>query len=64
MEPDAALRDADESLQRGQNIVGFESEGWMPMEHYEVPMARSKKPKEEVLAATRSAEDRAEVEAH
>ena len=30
MELDAALRDADKCLQRGQNITGFRSEGWVP----------------------------------
>ena len=64
MELEAALRDADESLQRGQNIVGFGSEGWVPNDHYERAMARSKKLKEDILAETRSAEERAEVEAH
>ena len=64
MELDAALRDADKSLQCGQNIVGFGSEGWVPEDHYERAMACSKKLKEEVLAETRSAEEQAEVEAH
>ena len=64
MELDTALRDADESFQLGQNLVGFGSEGWVPKDHYESTMARSKKLKEDVLAETRSAEERAEVEAH
>lgn len=59
MELDAALRDADESLQRGQNIVGFGLEGCVRKGHYERAMALSKKLKEEVLAETRSAGERA-----
>lgn len=43
MELDAALSDADKSLQRGQNIVGIGSEGWVPKDHYERAMARNKK---------------------
>jgi len=64
MELDAALRDADKSLQHGQNIIGLGPEGWVPKDHYERAVARSKKLKEDVLAETRSAEERAEVEAH
>jgi hypothetical protein len=64
VELDAGLRDADKSLQPGQNIVGFGSEGWVPKDHYERAMARSKKLKEEILAETRSAEEWAEVEVH
>ncbi|KAF8641420.1 hypothetical protein AX16_009981 [Volvariella volvacea WC 439] len=64
MKLDAALRDADASLEIGQNIVGFWSEGWVPKDHYERAMARSKKLKEDTLAEITSAEERAEVEAH
>ncbi|KAG6872117.1 hypothetical protein C0995_012857 [Termitomyces sp. Mi166 len=64
MELDAALRDVDRSLQGAQNIVGFGSEGWVPKDHYERAMERSKKLKEDILAEARSAEERAEIEAH
>ena len=64
MELDAALRDADKSFQLGQNIIGFRPDGWAPKDHYERAMARSKKLEEDILAETRSAEERAEVEAH
>lgn len=64
MELDAALRDADEILQGGQNVIGFGPEGWVPKDHYEMAMARSKKLKERALAQVRSAEERAEIEAH
>ena len=64
MELDAALRDADNSFQLCENIVGFGSEGWVPKDHYERAMSRSKKLKGDVLAETGSAEERAEVEAH
>ena len=62
MELDAALEDAD----KGQRLcqIGFGSEGWAPKDHYETAMALSKKLKEEVLAAAKSAEEQAEVEAH
>ena len=64
MELDTALRDADKSFQLGQNMVSFGSEGWVPKDHYERAMARSKKVEEDILAETRSGEERAEVEAH
>ncbi|KAK0186999.1 protein kinase subdomain-containing protein PKL/CAK/Fmp29 [Armillaria mellea] len=63
MKLDAALRAADASLEMGRNIVGFGSEGWVPKDHYERVMARSKKLKEDTFAETKSAE-RAEVDAH
>ena len=61
---DATRRDADNSMQGAQNIIGSGSEGWVPRDHYERAMARTKKLKEDILAATRSVEERAEVEAH
>ena len=64
MELDASLRDADESLQHGQNIVGLRPEGRVPKDHYERAMTRNKKLNEDILAETRSAEERAEVETH
>jgi len=64
MELDTALRDADKSLQHGQNIIGLGPEGWVPKDHYERAVARGKKLKEDILAETRSTEERAEVEAH
>ena len=64
MELDAALRDADKSFQLCQNIVGFGSEGWVPKDHYEEAMSRSKKLKEVILAETMSTEERAETETH
>ena len=64
MELDAALRDADKSFQLCQNIVCFGSEGWVPKDHYEEAMSRSKKLKEVILAETMSTEERAETETH
>ena len=64
MELDAALRDADNSIQGAQNIIGSGSEGWVPRDHYEGAMARTKKLKEDILAAAMSVEERAEIEAH
>ncbi|KAG5645989.1 hypothetical protein DXG03_004590 [Asterophora parasitica] len=64
MKLDAALTEADDILRAAQNIVGCGEEGWVPLDHYEEAMARSKRLKEDVLAATSSAEERAEVEAH
>lgn len=45
-------------------MIGFGPEGWVPIEHYEEAMARSKKLKEDGLAAVESEEERAQVEAH
>jgi hypothetical protein len=64
MKLDIALRDADVSMEIGRDIVGCGPEGWVPNDHYEKAMARSKALKEETLAETKSAEERAEVEVH
>ncbi|KZT09637.1 uncharacterized protein LAESUDRAFT_756575 [Laetiporus sulphureus 93-53] len=63
MELDAETRGADETLEACRNMIGFGPEGWMPAEHYEA-MARSKKLKEDGLAAAESEEERAQVAAH
>lgn len=64
MELDADLRDADEVMQGVQNIVGSGPEGWVPKDHYEQAMTCSKKLREDMLAASVSDEERAEVEGH
>ena len=64
MKLDTELRDMDEIMETGWNIVGCASEGWVPNDHYEKAMARSKELKEQALAQTMSAKERTEVEAH
>ena len=64
MKLDVALREVDSILEIALNIVGFRSEGWVPKDHYEMAMTRSRVLKENALARTESAEERAEVEAH
>ncbi|KZT05313.1 protein kinase subdomain-containing protein PKL CAK Fmp29, partial [Laetiporus sulphureus 93-53] len=64
MKLDAEQREADESLEACRDVIGFGPEGWVPAEHYEEAMARSKKLKEDGLAAAESEEERAQVAAH
>jgi len=45
-------------------MIGFGPEGWVPTEHYEEAMVRSKQLKEGTLAAAMSAEEQAEIAAH
>ncbi|KAF8256368.1 hypothetical protein EI94DRAFT_1873332 [Lactarius quietus] len=47
-----------------RDVIGFGPEGWVPAEHYEEAMARSKKLKEDGLAAAESEEERAQIAAH
>lgn len=64
MKLDAVQREADETLEMCQNVPGFGPEGWVPTEHYEEAMTRSKQLKENALAIAESAEERAEIAAH
>jgi hypothetical protein len=64
MKLDEVQRGADETLEACQNMVGFGPDGWVPTERYEEAMTRSKKLKEDVLAAATLAEERAEISAH
>jgi hypothetical protein len=64
MKLDAEQREADESLEACRDVIGFGSEGWVPVEHYEETMARSKKLKKDGLAAAEPGEERAQVAAH
>jgi hypothetical protein len=61
---DEVQRGADETLEACRNIIGFGPEGWVPAEHYEEAMTRSKQMKGDTLAAAMSAEERAEIEEH
>ncbi|KAI6106865.1 hypothetical protein EDD16DRAFT_1489721, partial [Pisolithus croceorrhizus] len=45
----AEQKKADRNLEMLQNLIGFASEGWVPVEHYKEAKARSKKPKRQVL---------------
>ena len=60
---DAGQREADENLEACANIIRF-GEGWVPAEHYEEAMIRSKQLKEAALAMAESEEERAQVAAH
>ncbi len=64
MELEEVQRGADETLEACRNIVGFGPEGWVPTEHYEEAMRRSKQMKEDTLEAAMSAEERDEIMAH
>ncbi|THH18002.1 hypothetical protein EW146_g2913 [Bondarzewia mesenterica] len=64
MKLDAVQRGADETLEACRNMIGFGPEGWVTTEHYEDAMTCSKQLKEDALAATTSAEERAEITAH
>ncbi|KIK20210.1 hypothetical protein PISMIDRAFT_106239 [Pisolithus microcarpus 441] len=61
---DAKQSEADDTLEEAyENLFCFGPEGWVPTELYEVAMARSKRMKENALAAA-SPEERAQIAAH
>jgi len=62
MKLDAEQRKADETLEACQGVIGYGPEGWVPIELYEEAIARSKKLKEDVLAAAESEAE--EIAAH
>ena len=64
LDMDAEQREVDESLEVCQNLIGHRSEGWVPVEHYEEAMERSRKLKEDGLAACESKEERVQIAAH
>ncbi|KAI9069140.1 hypothetical protein FKP32DRAFT_1608533 [Trametes sanguinea] len=64
MKLEAEQQEADEVLQDCLDVVGAGTEGWVPVEHYEEAMARSKRLKENALASATSDQERAEVAAH
>jgi len=64
MKLDEVQREADETLEACRNMIGLGPEGWVPTEHYEEAMTRSKQLKEDAWAAATSAEERAEIAAH
>ncbi|THG98003.1 hypothetical protein EW026_g4119 [Hermanssonia centrifuga] len=64
MKLDAEQKESDEALEACMKVIGSGAEGWVPAEHYEEAMARSKKLKEDGLAAAESEEERAQVVAH
>ncbi|KXN93098.1 hypothetical protein AN958_00022 [Leucoagaricus sp. SymC.cos] len=64
MELDKVQREADETLEGIQRIIGFGPDGWVPTEHYEEAAAHSKQLKESTLAAAESDKVRAEIAAH
>jgi hypothetical protein len=64
MKLNAEQKEADESLEACRDVIGFGPEGWVPAEQYEEAMARSKKLKEDGLAAAESVAERAQIAAH
>ncbi len=64
MKLDAEQNEADEMLEVLQNKLGVGPEGWMPTEHYEEAVTRTRQLKEEALAAAETADERAEVATH
>jgi len=63
-ELDKEQREADEALEACQAVIGHGRGGWVPVEHYEEAMARSKQLKKYGLAAAESEAERIQVEAH
>lgn len=64
MKLDAKQSEADDTLEEAyENLFCFGPEGWVPTELYEVAMGRSKRMKENALAAA-SPEERAHIAAH
>lgn len=63
MKLDAALREADHYLEVLKDKIGVGPENWVPAEHYQEAMARSKKMKEFGLA-TIEEEEQARVAVH
>ncbi|EIW87457.1 hypothetical protein CONPUDRAFT_116728 [Coniophora puteana RWD-64-598 SS2] len=63
-ELDEEQREADASMEACRDVIGHGPEGWVPVEYYEEAMARSRKLKEDGLAAAESEAERAQVEAH
>ncbi|KAF8345333.1 hypothetical protein F5887DRAFT_847660, partial [Amanita rubescens] len=47
---DAEQRRADETLEACRIMIGFRPEGWVPTEHYEQAITRSKQLKLDTLA--------------
>ena len=65
MELDKEQREADEALKACEALIGGHGRGgWVPVEHYEEAMARSKQLKEYALAAAESEAERIEIETH
>ncbi|KXN87576.1 Importin subunit beta-1 [Leucoagaricus sp. SymC.cos] len=64
MELEKVQREADETLEGIQKVIGFGPDGWVPTEHYEEAMAHSEQLKESALAAAESDKVRAEIAAH
>jgi hypothetical protein len=64
MELDGAQREVDRYLEACRDMIGVGPEDWVPTEHYEEAMARSRKMKEHGLAAIEDDEERARVAAH
>ena len=63
MKLDEVQREADETLEACQNMIGFGPEGWVPAKDYEEAMVFSKKLKQGVLVAM-PVDERAEIAAH
>ena len=64
MKLDGVQREADKVAEALHDVIGFGPEGWVPTKYYEEAMARCKQLKERALAATETAEERAEIVTH
>jgi hypothetical protein len=64
MKLDAEQTGVDETLEACRNLVGCGPEGWMLVERYDEVIKRSKRLKEDALAAAGSEEERAQIAAH
>ncbi|KAI5980902.1 protein kinase subdomain-containing protein PKL/CAK/Fmp29 [Pisolithus albus] len=57
----AEQKKADRNLQMLQNLIGFVSEGWVPIEHYEEAKARSEELKRKALELAETEKERNEI---
>ncbi|RDX52769.1 protein kinase subdomain-containing protein PKL/CAK/Fmp29 [Lentinus brumalis] len=57
-------RGKDEILEAFNNMFGLGPEGWVPTDHYEEVVARSRQIKEDGMAAAESEEERTEIATH
>ncbi|KAI1794467.1 protein kinase subdomain-containing protein PKL/CAK/Fmp29 [Ganoderma leucocontextum] len=63
-ELETELEKSDELLEKCRDLIGVGPEDWMPAERYKAALAISQQLKVDALAATESAKERAEIEAH
>ncbi|KAF9030001.1 protein kinase subdomain-containing protein PKL CAK Fmp29 [Hymenopellis radicata] len=63
-ELETAQKKSDELVVKCRAVIGVGPADWVPTEHYKAALAVSQQLRADALAATESAEERAEIEAH